>query len=106
MTLCQFSRDKEVLARCDSWENIVYTLCSALNYLHNKSILHNDIKANNVVMYHSNSYMPVLIDFGKACFSDEAKKYALSKDERELYKSKYPHSLWTSRRKLIIVRSV
>ena len=43
-------------------------ICSALEHVHWKGFLHNDIKSNNVVLDQtvSEQYAPVLIDFGKS----------------------------------------
>ena len=54
------------------WKCILHGTLSALEYLHLNTILHNDIKANNVViekiLHTPDSCRPVLIDFGKACY--------------------------------------
>ena len=43
-------------------------ICSALEHVHSKGFLHNDIKSNNVVLDQtvSEQYPPVLIDFGRS----------------------------------------
>ncbi|XP_067019463.1 probable LIM domain-containing serine/threonine-protein kinase DDB_G0287001 [Acropora muricata] len=43
-------------------------ICSALEHVHSKGFLHNDIKSNNVVLDQTGpeQYNPVLIDFGKS----------------------------------------
>ena len=43
-------------------------ICAALEHVHSKGFLHNDIKSNNVVVDQigSEQYAPVLIDFGKS----------------------------------------
>jgi len=43
--------------------------CTALKHVHSKGFLHNDIKANNVILERNaecDKYVPVLIDFGKS----------------------------------------
>ena len=57
------------------------------------SILHNDLKSDNIVLtpcLSSNRVNPVIIDFGKACSSNEGKLYHLSKKERNKYKMNHP----------------
>lgn len=49
---------------------IFHEICSALKHVHRQGYLHNDIKANNVVLQPNSKkpekYKPVLIDFGKS----------------------------------------
>ena len=48
---------------------IVVEICFALNHVHLRGFLHNDIKTNNVVIEfkpESDKYTPILIDFGKS----------------------------------------
>ena len=50
--------------------DIFLEICSALKHVHSRGYLHNDIKANNVVLEKNSTapekYSPVLIDFGKS----------------------------------------
>lgn len=49
--------------------DIFVEICSALKHVHSKGFLHNDIKANNVVLENradSDRCTPILIDFGKS----------------------------------------
>ena len=65
-------------------------LLNAVLYMHNKNILHNDIKADNVMVGDKRT---VLIDFGKATMIKFPLTYniALNDDYRNLYNSKYRH---------------
>ena len=76
------------------WKCILHGTLSALEYLHLNTILHNDIKANNVViekiLHTPDSCRPVLIDFGKACYVKDARTYELSIQQRRKYDKKYP----------------
>ena len=50
-------------------KDIILPLTSALAYLHNRNILHLDIKPDNIMMVrHGNTIKPVLIDFGQAMY--------------------------------------
>ena len=50
-------------------KGIIFPLTSALAYLHNRNILHLDIKPDNIMMVrHGNTIKPVLIDFGQAMY--------------------------------------
>lgn len=50
-------------------KSIILPLTSALAYLHNRNILHLDIKPDNIMMVRQgNTIKPVLIDFGQAMY--------------------------------------
>jgi len=75
------------------WKKILYGVISATDYLHCRSILHNDIKCNNIVIERNASGVnSVLVDFGKGCFVRHGKAYHIQSDssKREHIKS-YPH---------------
>lgn len=63
-------------------------------YLHNYkkgAIIHNDLKNDNVVLGKSFEFVePCIIDFGKACFQENAKLYKLSRSDQEMYKKRHP----------------
>ena len=64
---------------------------SAIEYIHSKQILHNDIKGNNVVIESlAHGLQPVLINFGKACYLKDGRKYNLSTEQRKRYAKQYP----------------
>ena len=71
--------------------DILVDLCSALEYIHTKGFLHNDLKLDNVVLGNtvSEKFRPFIIDFGKACQSDCGRKYSLSSEQREIYKKEH-----------------
>lgn len=57
------------LLKPQSSSDLFIEICYALQHVHSKGFLHNDIKANNVVLECNSSadkYTPVLIDFGKS----------------------------------------
>ena len=43
-------------------------LAETLHYIHNKGLLHNDLKTNNVIMHcgEKGDFFPIIIDFGKS----------------------------------------
>ena len=61
-------------------------------YLHQKEILHNDIKKHNIVVHSSRGkFSLVLIDFGEACLVREGKTKALSSAEKSRYYKEHYH---------------
>ena len=55
-------------------------------------MLHNDIKADNVLLTLQNSSLhPVLIDFGKCRKTSNAKRYRLTPEEQRKYHRKHWH---------------
>ena len=76
----------------DEWKKVIYGVILAIDYLHTKSIIHNDIKGNNVVIHRVNSEAKsVLIDLGKGCFLEHGRTYNISNEKKREYKKKYPH---------------
>lgn len=77
----------------ESWLHIIMQLCDGLCYLHDKTVIHNDIKNDNIVIVRGSSgfFSPVLIDFGKACLISEARKKKLSQEEKNRYYSEHFH---------------
>ena len=74
-------------------KTVVLGLISGLKYLHNKSILHNDVKSDNIVVQYilpGASVKAILIDLGKGCYLSAAKKYHLSQKEQEEYSKNHP----------------
>ena len=47
---------------------IMKDIVKALSYLHQNSIIHKDIKPDNIII--ENDLTPVLVDFGVSCFAD------------------------------------
>jgi serine/threonine protein kinase len=67
-------------------------VCGALEYLHERTILHNDLKDDNIVVERRGGQLsPVIIDFGKACLFQNAKILHIDKSQQEEYIRKYKH---------------
>ena len=86
------------IAKEEQWVRIASGICAAVESIHNKHFLHNDIKCDNIVMSdlipsYTNSppLWPILIDFGKARPFSSPKRYFLSDTDKAIYKRDYPH---------------
>lgn len=77
----------------DQWKLVVNHVCEALQHVHTKGYLHNDLKANNVVLEgKSRHFNPVIIDFGKSTKIDSPmKKKSMTKSEQKIYRQSFPH---------------
>ena len=67
-----------------SWISLCSQLCDAVKFMHVAALLHNDIKANNVLLKKMNDIIPILIDLGKV---------------RSIYNKKYPYLAYELRNK-------
>ena len=69
-------------------------MAEALQHIHSRGYLHNDLKANNVVleMRCGSQYNPVIIDFGMSTRINARKpKKCLSPADQRMYRQTYPH---------------
>ena len=77
-------------------------ICSALKYVHLAGYLHNDIKANNVVLEKSSrasdKYLPVLIDFGKSSKARTGSEFLVSNVSSLPYRLKMTSTVQLKRR--------
>ena len=90
-TLHKALHHSECLSVTINWKVILLGLVSALKYIHQRDILHNDIKSDNIVIDGRSSVpQSILIDFGKGCFVSDAKTYTLSLKERRRYAIDHP----------------
>ena len=73
---------------------MVTLIGDALQLVHSQGIIHNDLKANNVVLEkREDGFNHVIIDFGKSVkiLAAESHKRTLPSQERGKYLSKYRH---------------
>lgn len=75
----------------DSSKDCIINICNGLTYIHKMNVLHNDLKLDNIVLgtTYSGCLKAYIVDFGKACISQHAKKYHLSEDEKAVYKKEH-----------------
>ena len=87
-----YSKDFALPLTSEHCTNILINLCKGVQYIHNMTFLHNDLKLDNVVIGDtlSGKLKPYIIDFGKACPVSKGKKYSLSEDEKHVYKGDHP----------------
>ena len=89
-----FQSSSELLTT-SNWLNTVIHLCDALKHVHEKGILHNDIKADNIVLVKEENiqmpYSPILVDFGKSKHMADVQKKNLSDTEKEIYRKRHFH---------------
>ncbi len=80
------------LLNLEQWLAILYQLVDALFYLHQKKILHNDVKCDNIVVIkNAGFHSPILVDLGKACLISEAKTKKLTTEEQSRYRKEHCH---------------
>lgn len=73
------------------WKTILIGMVAALKYLHDRGILHNDIKSDNIVIDNKcGAYQSIMIDLGKGCYTQYGKMYKLSKQQRLKYATDHP----------------
>ena len=65
--------------RCAKWKSYMIAAAKVLSHLKSRKILHNHNKLDNFVFCTSvkSSIFPILVDFGKACYLEQGKKYEL-----------------------------
>jgi len=76
-----------------TWLNIIRKFAIALVHTHDVGFLHNDIKANNVLLdIVDGAFNPVIIDFGKSLPMGSAKgPKVMSQEKQKKYMEDFPH---------------
>ena len=79
----------------DMWINICVQLADAIKFMHSHSVLHNDLNSDNVLIkkVSSTSYIPKVIDFGKATCVLNPVIYELDEKKKEYYNLHHKHLL-------------
>ena len=69
----------------------IVQLCNGMKYIHDQSILHNDLKLDNVVIGETinKCIRAYIVDFGKACPLSQGKQYHLTEEEKSVYKQEH-----------------
>ena len=76
----------------DAWFYIILKIAEGLEYIHQKHIVHRDLKTDNIAMYEqSKKVIPVKIDFGKSEYESVTKIYNLTEKEKQEYKRNHGH---------------
>ena len=79
----------------EHWMHVIHQLSDCLLYIHNKSILHNDIKSDNIVVMQTTLngilYFPILVDFGKAHFISEGHRRNFFESTKAQYYKEHRH---------------
>ncbi len=81
----------EIILSAKTWIQILIQICDGLSYMHKLSVLHNDLKVDNIVLGTTllKCIKPCIVDFGKACKEEHAKKYCLTEEQKEIYKNEH-----------------
>lgn len=91
----EISLHKIGISASKTWVSFCVQLFEALHHLHSEhSILHNDIKSDNIIITEEASvpaYSILLIDFGKASTKANGCRFHLSKSEQRKHLVKYRH---------------
>ena len=74
------------------WVSIFKETAEALDSMHKKGFLHNDLKSDNILLSQENNAIhPVIIDFGKCRNMTNPKRYSLTAEEQNKYKKYHRH---------------
>lgn len=76
------------------WINILNDVASGISYMHGQSILHNDIKCDNILLVKGSTtgaVTPKIIDFGKATHMSNPVQYKLSLEDQARYNEFHRH---------------
>ena len=74
------------------WVSIFKETAEALDFMHKKGFLHNDLKSDNILLSQENNAIHlVIIEFGKCHNMTNPKRYSLTAEEQKKYKKYHRH---------------
>jgi serine/threonine-protein kinase len=83
---------KKLSLEAKEWAFILEKCAGALAHIHEKGLIHCDIKHNNIILKNSADVRePVIIDFGKMKKAESAKICKLNSKEQDRYLKYYKH---------------
>jgi serine/threonine protein kinase len=68
-----------------------HQLVEGIKFMHDLSILHNDIKGNNVIVYGEGLQLIKIIDFGKSTHFSRPEVYNLTDEQKEKYNTHHQY---------------
>ena len=90
VTICHVA--KKLSLEVKDWAFILEKSASSLAHIHEKGLIHCDIKHNNIILQNSAGiHEPVIIDFGKIKKAERAKISKLNSKEQDRYLKYYKH---------------
>ena len=101
---------KTIIGKCQvskyQWVSISRQDLEGISFLHQLTILHNDIKADNVILWGELRTAVTIIDFGKIILLSNLLKYSLNHAERMKYKIYHKHLAYELRNETNTYQSV
>lgn len=75
-----------------TWISILRRIVEGIAYIHGKSIIHKDLKTDNIVFYQQlGTLQPIIVDFGKSQPVTASRKYTLSEEQKTFYRVHHRH---------------
>lgn len=75
-----------------SWWILMMNLADSLAFIHMKSIVHRDLKSDNVVLHkEGDTIRCILVDFGKSNYANKLSRYQLTEQEKQQYRRDHKH---------------
>jgi len=75
-----------------AWILVLTKIVDCIAYIHRKSIIHQDLKTDNIVFYQQlGTLQPIIVDFGKAKPVAASRKYALSEEQKIFHRTHHRH---------------